>query len=158
MREVAGKSIGFVAVAVACIGGGILAIYGPHAYNDYFNTGLAVVLILVGLGALGFGGLVMLVEFREAAHARRAHELEVTPRPGPLGPPPPWGMGDIGRVGGAVKEVGDGTPTGGGGVRLMTAHVRSLDAPVGIALLLLATLVALVLKAYFGGLDFAPRP
>lgn len=156
MRDVLGKATGFGIVAVACIGGGLLAFYGPHAYNDYFNNVLAGVLILTGLGAGGLGTVSILAELQEAKQAEKAHHVEVTPRPGPLGPPPPWGMGDVGRVGGAVKGVGSAEPQGGGGPRLMAVAVSNVDGYVVVAGLLFLTLVALVLKAWLGGLDLAP--
>jgi hypothetical protein len=156
IREMLGKFLGFGLVAAGTVAGGVLVYYGPHAYNDYFNTVLALVLVLTGLGVAGFGLLTILAELREKHEEEKEKSLHVTPRPGPLGPPPPWGMGDIGRVGGAVKEVGGGTPRGGGGPRLMSVTMSTADAPIIVGLLLLATLVALVLKAHFGGLDVAP--
>jgi hypothetical protein len=154
IREMLAKSFGFGLVALGTIGAGILVYYGPHAYNDYFNTVLAGVLVLTGLGVGGFGALVVLLELRERKVAEKEHSLHITPRPGPLGPPPPWGMGDIGRVGGAVKEVGGG-PRGGGGPKLMSVATSNADAPLIIGLLFVATVLALVLKAHFGGLDIA---
>src|SRR4030081_3744081 len=108
IREMLAKSFGFGLVALGPIGAGILVFYGPHAYNDYFNTVLAAVLVLTGLGVAGFGALTILLELRERRAAEKEHVLHNTPRPGPVDPPPPGGMGDIGRVGGAVKEVGGG--------------------------------------------------
>lgn len=147
-REIIGKSTAFGLIALACIGGGVLAFYGPHAYNDYFNTLLGVILVLIGLGVGGMGTLIILGIVAEARAEERETRLEVTPRPGPLGPPPPWGMGDVGRPGsGGVREVGGAQPTGGGGPRLMSVKVSSLDAPVVIGLLLVWSVVALILWA-----------
>ena len=55
VRELAGKVIGFGITALALIAGGLLVLLGPHAYNDYLNVALGVLLILLGLGAGGFG-------------------------------------------------------------------------------------------------------
>ena len=150
-REMVSKSLGFGLVAVGIIGGGFLVYYGPHAYNDYFNTGMAIGLWLIGLGVGGFGALTILVELRESKVEKREDSLHITPRPGPLGPPPPWGMRDVGRVGGAVKEVG--SARGGGGPKLMSVATSNLDAPLIIGLLFVVTIIALLLKAHFGGLD-----
>jgi hypothetical protein len=157
-REIVGKFLGFGLVAAATIGGGFLAWYGPHPSNDislfysiFNSTFIAIVLWLIGAGVAGFGALVVLVELRERQIREREESLHVTPRTGPLGPPPPWGMGDIGRVGGAVKEVG--STRGGGGPKLMSVTASNLDATIIIGLLFVVTIVALVLKAHFGGLD-----
>ena len=152
MRDVAGKAIGLGLVAATCIGGAVLAFYGPHAYNDYPNIWLALGLLASGLAAGGIGGVMILAELQEKRQQRREHELHITPRPGPLGPPPPWGMGDVGRVRGSVKEVG-GPPRGGGSQRLMSVTAHNLDAAVVVGLLLLGTLIALVAKAALGGID-----
>ncbi len=66
-REIAGKVIGFGLTAIALIGGGILVLIGPHAYNDYLNVALGVILILFGLAAGGFGTMVI-----AGRHPRRA--------------------------------------------------------------------------------------
>ncbi|HET9050233.1 MAG TPA: hypothetical protein VFO60_00935 [Candidatus Dormibacteraeota bacterium] len=154
IRDVAGKALGFGLVAAGAIGGGFLILYGPHANafaDDKTAAGLAIFLFLTGLGVAGFGLLTILVELREKREEDAESKLHITPRPGPLGPPPPWGMGDVGRVGGATHEVGGAA--GGGGPRLMSVHVSSIDGPIVVGLLLIATLVALILKAHFGGLD-----
>jgi len=136
VREIIGKSIGFGVVALSCIAGGILVFYGPHAYNDYFNVPLAVVLVLTGLGIGGLGTSIIAGIVYDARQRQREEDLHITPRPGPLAPPPPWGMADVGRPG-AVREVGTGRPAGGGGPRVMSVAVSALDAP-----LLLIVLVA----------------
>ena len=160
IRELVGKSFGFGLVALAIIGGGFLVQYGPHPSNDvslfysiFDSTFLAAGLWLIGAGVAGFGALTILVELRESRVEKKEESVHVTPRPGPFGPPPPWGMGDVGRVGGAVKEVGGGR--GGGGPKLMSVATSNLDAPLVIGLLFVVTIVALVLKAHFGGLDTA---
>jgi hypothetical protein len=158
-REILAKTWVFGLVSVAIIGGGFLVEYGPHPSNDvslffsiFDSTFLAIGFWLAGLGVAGFGALTVLVELRESKVEKREEAVHITPRPGPFGPPPPWGMGDIGRVGGAVKEVG-GRARGGGGPKLMSVATSTLDAPLIIGLLFVVTIVALVLKAHFGGLD-----
>lgn len=155
IRSIAGRAFGFGLVALGAIGGGFLMFYGPHANafaDDKTAAALAVFLWLIGLGVAGFGGLSILVELKEKRDEQAEGKLHITPRPGPLGPPPPWGMGDVGRVGGATREVGGGT-AGGGSPRLMSVKLDTIDGPIIVGLLLIATLVALILKAHFGGLD-----
>lgn len=142
VREIIGKALGFGTVSLSCILGAVLVFYGPHSYNDYFNAplGLGLGLIGVGVGALGvfiIGGIVA-----DARVRRREERLHITPRPGPAGPPPPWGMGDVGRPPG-----GSGGGAGGGSPRLMSVAVSKLDAPVMIGFLLLWTLVACIVGA-----------
>lgn len=163
IREMVGKFWVFGLVSAGIIGGGFLVWYGPHPSNDvslffsiFDSTFIAIALWLTGLGVAGFGALTILLELREAQVEKKEDSLHVAPRPGPLGPPPPWGMADVGRVGGAVKEVG-GARAGGGGPKLMSVATSNVDAPLIIGLLFVATIVALVLKAHFGGLDnFGP--
>jgi hypothetical protein len=148
-RELAGKLVGFGLTAAALIAGGVLVLVGPHAYNDYLNVALGVILILFGLGAGGFGTIVIGGVILDARAREREERLHVTPRTGPAAPPPPWGMGDIGRPGsGGVANVGDG-PRGGGSVRVMSVSVRNLDGPLLIGALITWTVLALIL--------FAPR-
>jgi hypothetical protein len=146
-REIAGKLLGFGATAAALIAGGILVLVGPHAYNDYLNTALGVILILLGLSAGGFGTMVILGVILDAREREREARLHVTPRSGPPAAPPPWGMGDIGRPGrGGVATVGDG-PRGGGSVRVMSVSVRNWDGPLLVGALLAWTVVALIIAA-----------
>jgi hypothetical protein len=147
-REIAGKTIGFGITAVALIAGGILVLLGPHAYNDYLNVALGVILILIGLGAGGFGTMVIAGVVLDARAREREESLHVTPRSGPLAPPPAWGMGDVGRpgAGGGVAHVGD-APRGGGTVRLMSVTASNWDAPLLIAALVVWTVVALLIAA-----------
>ena len=146
-REIAGKLLGFGATALALIAGGILVLVGPHAYNDYLNTALGVILILFGLAAGGFGTMVILGVILDAREREREASLHVTPRSGPPAPPPPWGMGDIGRPGGGgVATVGD-APRGGGSVRVMSVSVRNWDGPLLVGALLAWTVVALIIAA-----------
>ena len=146
-REIAGKLLGFGATAAALIAGGILVLVGPHAYNDYLNTALGVILILIGLSAGGFGTMVILGVILDARQREREARLHVTPRSGPPAAPPPWGMGDIGRPGGGgVATVGDG-PRGGGSVRVMSVSVRNWDGPLLVGALLAWTVVALIIAA-----------
>jgi hypothetical protein len=136
VREIIGKSLAFGLVSLGCFLGAALVLYGPHAYNDYFNIPLAVLLVLMGLGAAGGGVAVIAGIIIDARIRRREQRLHVTPRPGPLGPPPPWGMGDVGRP---PSERGGGGG-GGGSPRLMSVAVSNLDAPLLIGFLLIWTL------------------
>jgi hypothetical protein len=139
VREILGKSIGFGLVSLATIGGGFFVLYGPHAYNDYFNTPLAVVLILAGLGIGGLGTVFIAGIIIDARIRQREEEIHVTPRQGPLGPPPPWGMGDVGRPGqGLVRD--SSVPRGGGGPRVMSVRLSNIDAPLLIGVLLVWTI------------------
>jgi hypothetical protein len=146
-REIAGKVIGFGLTAIALIGGGILVLIGPHAYNDYLNVALGVILILFGLGAGGFGTMVIAGVILDERARLREERLHVTPRSGPPAPPPPWGMGDIGRPGtGGVAHVGE-APRGGGTVSLVSVVTRNWDGPLLIVGLIAWTIVALLIAA-----------
>jgi hypothetical protein len=146
-REIASKLVGFGLTAIALIGGGILVLIGPHAYNDYLNVALGVILILFGLGAGGFGTMVIAGVVLDERARVREERLHVTPRSGPPAPPPPWGMGDIGRPGaGGVAHVGE-SPRGGGAVSLVSVVTRNWDAPLLIAALITWTIVALLIAA-----------
>ncbi len=148
VRELAGKVIGFGLTALALIAGGLLVLIGAHAYNDYLNVALGVLLILLGLGAGGFGTMVILGVVLDERARKREESLHVTPRSGPPAPPPAWGMGDIGRpgAGGGVAHVGD-SPRGGGAVRVMSVTARVWDGPVFIGVLIVWTVVALLIAA-----------
>jgi hypothetical protein len=146
-REIAGKVIGFGLTAIALIGGGILVLIGPHAYNDYLNFALGVILILFGLGAGGFGTMVIAGVILDERARLREERLHVTPRSGPPAPPPAWGMGDIGRPGaGGVAHVGE-PPRGGGTVSLVSVVARNWDGPLLIVGLIAWTIVALLIAA-----------
>ncbi|HEX4755115.1 MAG TPA: hypothetical protein VH661_05115 [Candidatus Dormibacteraeota bacterium] len=146
-REIAGKVIGFGLTAIALIGGGILVLIGPHAYNDYLNVALGVILILFGLGAGGFGTMVIAGVVLDERARLREDRLHVTPRSGPPAPPPAWGMGDIGRPGaGGVAHVGE-PPRGGGTVSLVSVVARNWDGPLLIVGLIAWTIVALLIAA-----------
>lgn len=145
-RELAGKVIGFGITALALIAGGLLVLFGPHAYNDYLNVALAVLLILLGLAAGGFGTMVILGVLLDERAREREERLHVTPRSGPPAPPPAWGMGDIGRPGGGVAQVSEG-PRGGGSVRVMGVTARTWDGPLLIGVLIVWTVVALLIAA-----------
>src|SRR5207302_1406217 len=140
VREIIGKGLGFGIVSLSCIAGGILVFYGPHAYNDYFNVPLAIVLILSGLGVGAVGTVIIAGIVYDARVRQREEALHITARPGPLAPPPPWGMADVGRPGaGGVREVG-GRPVGGGGPKVMSVAVSALDAPVLLIVLVIWTI------------------
>ncbi|TMD08003.1 MAG: hypothetical protein E6J03_03340 [Chloroflexi bacterium] len=144
VREIIGKGLGFGIVSLSCILGGVLVFYGPHAYNDYFNVPLAIVLLLMGVGSGGAGVLIIGGIIADARVRRREARLHVTPRPGPAGPPPAWGMGDVGRP---PSERGGGAAGGGGGPRLMSIAVSNIDGPLMIGFLLIWTLVACIIGA-----------
>jgi hypothetical protein len=144
LREIIGKATGFGLVSLACIAGGFFAYYGPHSYNDYVNTYLPWVLWLAGLGIGGLGALLILGIVADARARREEEALHVTPRPGPLGPPPPWGMGDVGRPGSGVVKMSDRPRTGGGGPRVMSVHLSRLDAPLLLGLLVVWTVAMLI--------------
>ncbi len=147
VRELVGKTVGFGLTALALIAGGFLVLLGPHAYNDYLNVALGVILIALGLGAGGFGLAVIMGVILDSRARQREARLHVTPRSGPPAPPPPWGMGDIGRPGaGGVARVGD-APRGGGAVRMMSVTARNWDAPVLIVVLIAWTVIALLIAA-----------
>jgi hypothetical protein len=147
VREIVSKVVGFGLTAVALIAGGILVLVGPHAYNDYLNVALGVILILFGLGAGGFGTMVIVGVLVDERARQREERLHVTPRSGPPAPPPPWGMGDIGRPGGGgVAHVGD-SPRGGGRVSVVSVVTRNWDGPVLIVALIAWTVVALLIAA-----------
>ena len=145
LREIIGKSVGFGLVSLACIAGGFFAYYGGHSYNDYVATYLPWVLWLIGLGIGGLGALLIAGIIADSRARRREEELHVAPRPGPLGPPPPWGMGDVGRPGSGVVKMGEHPgPRGGGGPRVMSVRLSNLDAPLLIGLLLVWTVGMLI--------------
>jgi hypothetical protein len=147
VREIVGKMLAFGITALALLAGGVLVLLGPHAYNDYLNVTLGVILILLGLAAGGLGTMVIVGVILEARAVERERALHVTPRSGPPAPPPPWGMGDIGRPGASgVTHVGD-LPRGGGSVRSMSVALHNWDAPVLIGVLIVWTVVALIIAA-----------
>ncbi|HZS15094.1 MAG TPA: hypothetical protein VFC09_10885 [Candidatus Dormibacteraeota bacterium] len=145
LREIIGKATAFGLTSLACIAGGFFAYYGSHQYNDYVATYLPWALWLLGLGIGGLGFLLVLGIIADARRQREEEKLHITPRPGPLGPPPPWGMGDVGRPGSGVVKMGEHPrPQGGGVVRVMTSRVSNLDAPLLIGLLIVWTLGMLI--------------
>jgi hypothetical protein len=146
--ELLGKTVGFVLVVGALAAGGVLVLTGPHAYNDYLNgilgwglIGFAVV--VAGLGVFFIGGILYDARLRQ-----KESEVHVTPRGGPPAPPPPWGMGDVGRPGSGVTRVGGETaPRGGGSPRVMSVAVSNLDGVLMFAGLLAWTVITLVFFA-----------
>lgn len=147
VREIVGKTLGFGLVSLALIAGGILALAGGHAYNDYLIGILGFGLIGLGLLTGGLGTFLIAGVLYEARLRRREEEIHVTPRGTPPAPPPPWGMADVGRPG-AVHRVGDGgAAPGGGSPRVMSVAVSNLDGPLLILGLLAWTILALVLFA-----------
>jgi hypothetical protein len=145
LREIIGKATAFGLVSLACIGGGFFAFYGSHSYNDYVSIYLPFFLWIVGVGVGGLGALLVLGIIADARRRLKEEALHITPRPGPLGPPPPWGMGDVGRPGsGGVKMGEHPRPMGGGVVRVVTSRTSNLDAPRLLGLLLVWTLGMLI--------------
>ena len=143
LREIIGKSIAFGLVTLACVAGGVFAYYGPHPYNDYVNTYLGPVMFILAAGIAFLGTVMILGIIADARERQREQELHVTPRPGPLGPPPPWGMGDVGRPGSGVVKMGE-HPRGGGGPRVMSVRLTNVDAPLLIGFLVIWTIGMLV--------------
>lgn len=145
VREIIGKSLGFGFVALCCILGAVLIFYGPHAYNDYFNVPLGIVMALFGIGTAGAGVVIIGGIVADARAKQREDRLRVTPRPGPAGPPPAWGMGDIGRP--PAERGGGSGGAGGGSPRLMSVAVSSIDGPLLVGFLLIWTAVACIIGA-----------
>src|ERR1017187_3852186 len=148
VREIVGKTVGFGLVAAALIVGGILDLLGGHVYNDYLNTALGIILILMGLGTGGLGTFLIVGILYEERLRRQDEEVHVTPRGTPLAPPPPWGMADVGKPSGVIRVGDAATSSGGGGSpRVMAVVVSNLDAPMLIFGLLAWTVLTLVLFA-----------
>jgi hypothetical protein len=147
LREIIGKTIGFGLTAGALIAGGILVLVGSHPYNDYLNGLLGWGLIVLGLAAGGLGTFLIGGIIYEARLREREQQVHVTPRGEPPAPPPPWGMGDVGRPGGVV-HVGDAAAhRGGGSPRTMSVSVSNIDGAMLIVGLLAWTLITLILFA-----------
>jgi len=145
--EIAGKTIGFVLVVGALVAGGILVLMGSHAYNDYLNGILGwgmigIALITAGLGTIIIGGVIYDFRLQEKEAA-----VHVTPRGGPPMPPPPWGMGDVGRPGAGVVRVGQVEPRGGGSPRVMSVAVSNIDGALLVAGLVAWTAITLIFFA-----------
>jgi hypothetical protein len=147
IREIVGKTVGFGLVAAALIVGGILDLLGGHVYNDYLNTALGIILILMGLGTGGLGTFLIVGILYEERLRRQDEEVHVTPRGTPLAPPPPWGMADVGKPSGVIRVGDAATSSGGGSPRVMAVVVSNLDAPMLIVGLLAWTILTLVLFA-----------
>src|SRR3984957_7320047 len=137
VREIVGKTLGFGLVAAALIVGGILDLLGGHVYNDYLNTALGIILILMGLGTGALGTFLIVGILYEEKLSRQDEQVHITPRGTPLAPPPPWGMADVGKPPGVVRVGDAATSSGGGGSpRVMSVVVSNLDAPVLIVAML----------------------
>ena len=92
IREIVGKTLGFGLVALALIAGGILDLLGGHVYNDYLNTALGIILILMGLGTGALGTFLIIGILYEEKLSRQDEQVHVTPRGTPLAPPPKKGL------------------------------------------------------------------
>jgi hypothetical protein len=148
IREIAGKTIGFGLVTLALAGGGILVLVGSHAYNDYLNGILGWGLILLALATGGYGTFAIAAILYDARLRKAEEEVHITPRGAPPAPPPPWGMGDVGRPGGgSVVHMTADAPRGGGSPRVMSVTVSSIDGAVLIVGLLVVTIVTLIFFA-----------
>lgn len=106
LREIAGKMFGFGLTAAALAGSGVLVLIGSHAYNDFFNLILGWGLVGLGVVTAGYGSFGILAILYDSRVTEQEQEVHITPRSGPPAPPPPWGMGDIGRPG-AVRDVSE---------------------------------------------------
>lgn len=146
VREIVSKIVAFGVVTAALAAGGVLVLYGPHAYNDYLNTALGLLLLLVAALSGMVGTVIILGVIADGRRRQREAALHITPRSGPPAPPPAWGMGDIGRPGSGVVSVGEGH--GGGGVpKVVSFSISNLDVPVMLVGLLIWTVIALILFA-----------
>jgi hypothetical protein len=99
LKEIAGKTVGFGLTAAALAVAGVFVLIGSHAYNDYFNFFLGWGLVGFGLIVAGYGAFAIIAILYDEKVTDEEHEVHITPRTGPPAPPPPWGMGDIGRPG-----------------------------------------------------------
>jgi hypothetical protein len=142
LRELIGKVLAFGVCAAGFIVCGFLVLTGAHAADDYLNPVLGGTLLGLGVITAGFGVLSVAGIIIEERTRRSDEALHITPRAGEPGPPPAWGMGNVGRV-----EVGTDTPSSKGSTRVMSVAVSNLDAPIIVAFLLAWTLVALLLFA-----------
>ena len=145
LREIFGKTVVFGGTAAALALGGVLVLLGSHAYNDYFNPLLGWGLVLMALITGGYGAFAIGAIVYDAKVTRDEAQVHITPRGGPPSPPPPWGMGDIGRPGGGVVHVS--SARGGGSPRVMSVAVSNLDGAMLIVGLLAWTIITLVFLA-----------
>jgi hypothetical protein len=147
VRELLIKVVGFGLVVAALVVGGVLVLTSAHAYNDYLNGVLGWGLIAIALITAGIGTIVILGVFYDERLRQRDHEVHITPRGAPPAPPPPWGMGDVGRPQGGVVRVGGTAPHGGGSPRMMAVAVSNIDGPLFIAALIAWTVITLIFFA-----------
>jgi hypothetical protein len=147
LRELVSKTLAFGLTAAALVVGGILVLTGNHSVTDYLDGLLGWALILLGVGTGGLGVFLIGGIFYEARLRREEEQIHVTPRAAPPAPPPPWGMGDVGRPGGIV-HVGDAAARhGGGSPRVMSVTVSNVDGALLIVGLLAWTFLTLVFFA-----------
>jgi hypothetical protein len=124
----------------------VLVLIGAHAYNDYLNAVLGWGLIALALITAGYGTFAIGAIIYDARLRHQEEEVHITPRGAPPAPPPPWGMGDIGRPGGGVVQV-SAPRRGGGSPRLMSVAVSNIDGALLIVGLLAVTILTLVFFA-----------
>ncbi|MBV8194836.1 MAG: hypothetical protein JOY80_04850 [Candidatus Dormibacteraeota bacterium] len=146
LRELFGKTIGFGLTAAALAAGGVLVLIGSHAFNDYLNAILGWGLIGLGVITAGYGAFAIAAIIYDARVTHQEDEVHITPRGAPPAPPPPWGMGDIGRPGGGVVHV-SALHRGGGSPRLMSVRVSNSDGAMLVFGLLAWTVLTLVFFA-----------
>lgn len=103
LREIFSKTVGFGLTAAALAIAGVFVLLGSHAYNDYFNVFLGWGLVGFGVLTAGYGAFAILAILYDEKVTDEEHEVHITPRSGPPAPPPPWGMGDIGRPGDVAR-------------------------------------------------------
>ena len=145
LREIIGKTFGFGLTAAALAVGGVLTLIGSHAYNDYLNAILGWGLVLLALITAGYGAFAIAAIIYDARLTQQEDQVHITPRGGPPSPPPPWGMGEIGRPGGGVVQVS--AHRGGGSPRVMSVAASNIDGALLIAGLLAWTVITLVFFA-----------
>jgi len=147
-REVLVKIVGFTLVVAALALGGVLVLAGSHPYNDYLNPILGWGLIGLGVVTAGFAVLVIGGVLYEQRLKEEESQIHVTPRVAPPAPPPPWGMGEVGRPpSGVVRVGGAAAGHGGGSPRVMSVAVSNIDGPLLILGLLAWTVIAVVFLA-----------
>jgi len=147
IRELVSKTLAFGLTAAALIVGGILVLGGNHAYTDYLDGLLGWLLIILGVATAGLGVFLIGGIFYDARLQRQEDQIHVTPRVAPPAPPPPWGMGDVGRPGGIVRVGDAAAQRGGGSPRVMSVAVSNVDAALLIVGLLTWTFLTLVFFA-----------
>ena len=146
-RELVGKLIAYIVVVAVSVGSGTVVLSGNHAYNDYLNGFLGLVLILVGVVAAIGGALSLAANYYEQREVARQHEVHLTPRSGPPAAPPAWNMSGVGRPENVVRvDRMEGLAVGSrGGIRVMDLPITHLDLPIVLGALMVWTVAALLI-------------